>query len=290
MFTFLPSYCPKFLGNNIQSIIIFLYYLYLMLIVLPFHPNGRVTLQRFLILNSMMFLTRTTTVSVTSLPQPNFTHKCLLAQNTTATFIQSLKVVVGTKFPPKACGDLIYSGHASCAIMAHMILLRSSSFNLLSIQQKHMKWLSGGLCGAAIGSIFMCRSHYTVDVVLAAYFSYFLVEFYFNRAEGYLDGGDLGRFIRWMEGSDCNSGVPGGAGWSVIGGGGIFDDEDAVWVRKSLDHIGYKDKDVEDGDITTDTAGSSSDGTPPMTKGKRETKTNGYGSAEGYSENRDIIV
>jgi len=230
LFSILPSYCPKVFGQNVQSIVLLLYYLYLSLIVLPHHKNGRLTLQRFLLLNSLMFLTRTTTVSVTSLPQPNFTHKCLVAQTATATFPESLKIVVGTKFPPKACGDLIYSGHASCALMAHWILLRTGCLtNNWSVR------ISGLSVVMAVVSIFLCRSHYTVDVVLAFYFSYFLVDFYFLRAEGVVDGGWIGGFIRYMEGGEegllrtsCVWGETGG--WrngKGFGGKSIDDDEEA---------------------------------------------------------------
>ncbi|GMH62603.1 hypothetical protein TrRE_jg2450, partial [Triparma retinervis] len=260
IFDLLPSYCPKIFGQNIQSIVLLLYYLYLILIVLPFHPRGRVTLQRFLILNSLMFLTRTTTVSVTSLPQPNFTHKCLVAQNTTATFAEALKVVVGTKFPPKACGDLIYSGHASCAIMAHMIFRSSRSFDLCPYP-KALSLASLAMCCLAVASIFLCRSHYTVDVVLAGYFSAGLLEFYFNRAEGFIEGGDAGRYIRWMEGGEWGEWGGRGPGGRVTGrgcGGESLQDagagcNHAPWVRESLDDIGYKDKE-DDGNATTDTA------------------------------------
>ena len=53
---------------------------------------------------------------------------------------------------------------------------------------------------AAIGIYFTisCRSHYSVDVVLAFYFGYFLPEWYFNRSDGII-GGRISRFIRWLE-------------------------------------------------------------------------------------------
>ena len=53
---------------------------------------------------------------------------------------------------------------------------------------------------AAIGIYFTisCRSHYSVDVVLAFYFGYFLPEWYFNRSDGRVRG-KISRCIRKME-------------------------------------------------------------------------------------------
>ena len=53
---------------------------------------------------------------------------------------------------------------------------------------------------AAIGIYFTisCRSHYSVDVVLAFYFGYFLPEWYFNRCDGRVRG-RISRLIRKME-------------------------------------------------------------------------------------------
>jgi len=243
LFTVFPEYCPKIFGQNIQSFVLLIYYAYLVAVAMPMHENGRLVLQRFFLLNSLMFLTRTTTVGVTSLPQPNFTAKCLNAQSHSSTFLESLHIVVGTTFPPKACGDLIYSGHASCAIMAHLVLERTGSF----FRKKWLRNTSLALIAMAVVSIFMCRSHYTVDVVLAVYFSFALTEFYHLWAEGVLDGGQIGRFIRWMEGDrNVVNGKLGKRGFAR-----------RVVRRKSLEMLG----DEEDGGTSTDTFDS--DGTPP---------------------------
>ena len=53
---------------------------------------------------------------------------------------------------------------------------------------------------AVIGMYFTisCRSHYSVDVMLAFYFGYFLPEWYFNRSDGRVRG-KVSRWIRKME-------------------------------------------------------------------------------------------
>ncbi|GMH76953.1 hypothetical protein TrST_g2731 [Triparma strigata] len=200
IFNLFPETCPKIFGQNLQSLTLIIYYTYLTLIILPFHPSSEKILRHFLLLNSLMFLTRTTTVSITSLPQPNYTPKCLLAQNSSSTFLESLHVVMGRGFPPKSCGDLIYSGHASCAIISMYIIEYHNAY----FGRKYVRRIGWSLVGIAVGSIFMCRSHYGVDVVLAGYFSAFLGEGFYLRLEG-----RTGRWgeeiVRWLGGEEEDS-------------------------------------------------------------------------------------
>ena len=53
---------------------------------------------------------------------------------------------------------------------------------------------------AVIGIYFTisCRSHYSVDVMLAFYFGYFLPEWYFNRSDGRVRG-RISKWIRSLE-------------------------------------------------------------------------------------------
>lgn len=144
-----------------------------------------------------MFLTRSTTVSITSLPQPNYTPKCLYAQNATSTFSESFNIVMLSGFPPKSCGDLIYSGHASCAILSMLIFEYHKCY---FSYQKILRPLGWGLVGIAIVSIFTCRSHYGVDVILAGYFSFGLFGFFKLRVEG--GEGFLSEELKWLAGDE----------------------------------------------------------------------------------------
>jgi len=199
LFEIIPERCPKILGQNIQSLSLIIFYAYLSVFVVPYHPRGLTVLHHFLLLNSLMFLTRTTTVSVTNLPQPNFTPKCLRAQNDTATLRESFSVVMLSGFPPKACGDLIYSGHAACAILSMLIFERHGCF----FGSGAIRAAGWALVVAAVASIFMCRSHYTVDVVLGVYFSYFLSEWFWARVTGGMaEGSGFGRWVRWLTGEE----------------------------------------------------------------------------------------
>jgi hypothetical protein len=199
----------------------------------------RVMVQQLLHLNVLVFLSRTTTVGLTGMPQPN--PRCVDVQHFEVTFEQAIRFVMGRGFPPHACGDLLYSGHVACtlccmvmfhqyppmflftAVRSKKLFLAAAgvSSSLLSSHQSSsgvlpvsvssvpvvvsttgtgttgtvrssttMCWRRavayyGLLWSMALTGIYFvlsCRSHYTVDVVLAGYFVYFLQEWYFTRS------------------------------------------------------------------------------------------------------------
>ena len=154
--------------------------------------DGRLILQRLFHLSSLIFITRTSTVGITGLPQPN--PKCVPVQGFPVTYHEAFQFVLHRGFPFRACGDLIYSGHVGC-IMTCMTVLHKHSF--LKNRMVAMLVWSAALLGTY--STISCRSHYTVDVILALYFSYFLREWYFIRVTGQTCG-KIGRAIQWLEG------------------------------------------------------------------------------------------
>jgi hypothetical protein len=165
-----------------------------------FHPktesiiwggDGRLILQHLCHLNSLIFLTRTSTVGLTGLPQPN--PKCVDQQHLPVTFENALRFVMGRGFPPHACGDLIYSGHVGCTLICMAVLHRHGFL-------RHKIAATFVWAVAIIGIYFTisCRSHYSVDVMLAFYFGYFLPEWYFNRSDGRVRG-RISKWIRQIE-------------------------------------------------------------------------------------------
>lgn len=153
--------------------------------------DGRLILQHLCHLNCLIFLTRTSTVGLTGLPQPN--PKCVDQQHLPVTFGNALRFVMGRGFPPHACGDLIYSGHVGCTLICMAVLHRHGF--LRSKVVATLVWMV-----ALIGIYFTisCRSHYSVDVMLAFYFGYFLPEWYFNRSDGRVRG-QISKWIRRIE-------------------------------------------------------------------------------------------
>jgi hypothetical protein len=180
-------------------------------------------------------------VGVTNLPNPNYHPDCIAAQKEEFTFLEALKKVCGSGFPPHACGDLIYSGHTACTFMAMYIFHKTAVFQNKAVCAFMWFWAL-----AAIISIFGCRSHYTVDVVLGlyvvrraqigaalllpscyppaapllppyslffatrfargSYFAYFLSNWYFQRAEGVVKDW-AGDWVKWLEGQDLGGTV-----------------------------------------------------------------------------------
>jgi len=204
----IPYYCPVIPHvphGNVQSIVLFiLYALILSGAILrwkpQYHPksgiviwggDGRLILQHLCHLNCLVFLTRTSTVGLTGLPQPN--PKCVEQQHFPVTFENALKFVMGRGFPPHACGDLVYSGHVGCTLICMAVLHRHGYLKT---------WLVASLVWAiatiGIYSTISCRSHYSVDVMLAFYFGYFLPEWYFNRCDGRVRG-RVSKLIRRLE-------------------------------------------------------------------------------------------
>ncbi len=160
----------------------------------PVHP--KLILQQLFHLNSFLFITRTTLVCLTGLPQPN--PRCVDVQQNEVNYAQAFAFVMLRGFPPHACGDLIYSGHVGCILICMIVLMRH---NFLTVKKQGFVVFALTWCIAGIGilSTIACRSHYTVDVILAIYFAFGIQDFYFARSEGKIRGGSIGAFIRWLE-------------------------------------------------------------------------------------------
>ncbi|KAL7459649.1 hypothetical protein ACHAWC_011536 [Mediolabrus comicus] len=204
----IPYWCPRIPHvphGNVQSIVLFILYTVILFGVIlrwtpRFHPksgtvvsngDGRLILQHLFHLNCLVFLTRTTTVGLTGLPQPN--PKCVEQQHYPVSFGNALTFVMGRGFPPHACGDLIYSGHVGCTLICMAVLHRHGF-----LRNKLVAGIMWTVAAIGIYFTISCRSHYSVDVVLAFYFGYFLPEWYFNRCDGRVRG-RISRLIRKME-------------------------------------------------------------------------------------------
>lgn len=197
-FDIVPQFCPLYGfdgGTNIHDIISLI--LLLAILVAACNkpaPEGRLALQQLLHLMGMIFLMRTTTVSVTGLPQPN--PRCVPIQSTYYSFSEAI-IFVFRKVIPHACGDLVFSGHIAfiftCLVILHRRRLLWGTLPYI------LMWI---LAFGAIFSAIACRSHYSLDVVLALYFAYFTQFWYFSLCSPYAMNiypkTDV-KFIAWME-------------------------------------------------------------------------------------------
>lgn len=175
----IPEWCPK-IGlplmqkDNIQSEVLMLLYLYFIVYCFCIRKeDGCMIFQQLLHLHCLVFVTRTTTVGVTGFPQPN--PRCVGVQHYAVTYWEAFEFVVLRGFPPRACGDLLYSGHVACTLLCVIVMLYHRLYPHVIIRNII-------LIMATIGTyaVISCRSHYSVDVVMAFYFSFGLSFVYYT--------------------------------------------------------------------------------------------------------------
>jgi len=187
----IPYFCPTFLCRNPQTIILSIFYIAVLFGAIKTPIKGRIIVQQMFHINSLAFLARTTTVGLTGLPQPN--PLCVKIQSEHASFKDAIKFVLIDHFnrPPGSCGDFIFSRHrlpGSCGDLifsGHMAAIASCMviFHKYNYLEGPIAYSFGWmLCLVSIFSLIACRSHYSVDVVLALYFVYFIKDWYFFRS------------------------------------------------------------------------------------------------------------
>ena len=185
-FDIIPEFCPRMgilMHDNIQSEVLLILYLYIAVYCLIRTKktnlndvHGLTIFQQLLHLNVLVFLTRTTTVSLTGIPQPN--PRCVRRQHEAMKYKEAFYLVVMRGFPPHACGDLMYSGHVACTLMCVILILKHRLY-----ENRFMKYMVLCLAGLGMYAVLSCRSHYSMDVVVAIYFALGLSYFYFTIRE-----------------------------------------------------------------------------------------------------------
>jgi len=200
----IPYWCPLYNHGslNLQSTILLFFYT-LLFVGATYKRNGkgRLIVQQLLHLNSIIFLIRTCTVGITGLPQPN--PRCQPIQSKIVTYKEAVQFVMLRGYPPHACGDLIFSGHVACVLLCIVLFHKYNYFTGTS------PFIITNVLGLlSILSVISCRSHYTIDVILAFYFVYFVQDWYFIRcniistAFYYTDRTCIPvavKFIAWLE-------------------------------------------------------------------------------------------
>lgn len=118
---------------------------------------------------------RTTTVGITGFPQPN--PRCQPIQSLEVTFKEAVQFVF-RGILPHACGDLVFSGHVSCVFTCMVIFHKHQLFGARGILPYFIAWM---LAITSVFTVISCRSHYSVDAILAFYFVYFTQDWYYAR-------------------------------------------------------------------------------------------------------------
>lgn len=163
----IPFYCPLESPNNIQTVII-TYSVVIDAIRCLSLSRGRFILQRYLHITAIIYILRSLTVGVTSYPNPNPVCSEKLNENRIFWGYEGVLYEVMNGFPTHACGNLMFSGHASSLTLLLLmeykydLWYRSANKKLRSVQTilKVSKTLIGYY------SLISCRSHYTSDVIV----------------------------------------------------------------------------------------------------------------------------
>ena len=148
----------------------------LLFLELFFGRNGHILFQRVLHVSAMVFVIRSTVVGMTGLPNPN--DRCIELQTQKMTYLQAVTWLM-SQFPPRSCGDLIFSGHTALLTSWLLCFEKHNGFFRNNRLLRYTVWL---FCAYSILMLVVCRAHYSVDVVLGLWMAFFIVEFYHSRA------------------------------------------------------------------------------------------------------------
>lgn len=152
-------------------------YLVLYIFILIIHKKIDTIGYHTLILLSIIFFIRTLFFTMTILPSINKDcHK-----NKKETYNKDLGTLISDIFINRSgdfgyCNDYIFSGHSSLFILITLII---TYFNLLPPLLLTLLWIITILLTLII---IIGRNHYTIDIVLAYFFTYFI----FNIYKGYI--------------------------------------------------------------------------------------------------------
>ena len=170
--------CPKTMFGNVQTAIIILS-LGLYVVRTMFMINGLVYMQQLIHMSCIMMLLRTTTLSLTSMPNPN--PKC---------FDESLVPIEYTGYDgsvfktihsvaTKSCGNLMFSGHTMFLTIIYLFE------NKHKIVPRKLALLSFIKTAAGYYYIISCRSHYTIDVWISFLITNMTFQLYNNYHKGF---------------------------------------------------------------------------------------------------------
>jgi len=133
--------------------------------VLVLTHRRRITLtRRLLSWWTCLFILRCSTVTLTSLPDPN--HMCFGTNPITdqlASFVSGI-----------SCGDMILSGHTMGMMCCAFILIDAFPYAAATGRHIAIHMLAAVWITAGVISLIVTRFHYTVDVVLGLYFPTFV--------------------------------------------------------------------------------------------------------------------
>jgi len=173
----IPYTCDaSFIKRNIQTTVI-LFSLPVFLIRCYFLNNGIQYVNKFLFVAGIIMLLRTITMISTAYPNPN--PQCYDESINEISFPDAILQTI-TSFPPRSCGNLMFSGHT-------MFLTLFFCFETRFLYtQWFYKIVSFGKTVLGLYFIIACRSHYTADVLVSILITFCVFKLVCDTTENYL--------------------------------------------------------------------------------------------------------
>lgn len=173
----IPYTCDaSFIRRNIQTTVI-LFSLPAFLIRCYFLKNGIQYVNKFLFIAGIMMLLRTITMISTSYPNPN--PQCYDESINAISYSDAILQTI-TSFPPRSCGNLMFSGHTMFLTLLFCFETRALYTSL------YYKIVSFGKTVLGLYFIIACRSHYTADVVVSISVTFGVFKLFCDTTETYL--------------------------------------------------------------------------------------------------------
>ena len=180
-FEIIPYYCPYIGHHNIQTLVIFISFIYNSIVTgISLWINGSYFNNQsgipvvqpaihFLQHTAILMVLRSFTMTVTAFPSPNPTCK---DESITQLGYSGALFQTMSSFPAKSCGNQLFSGHT---MFLTSFMLFEYKYNLIP---RKLFFIS--IIKTLIGyySVIACRSHYTIDVLIAILFTFGIFNIY----------------------------------------------------------------------------------------------------------------
>lgn len=155
-------------------------------VALAIHPRRLFLLRRTILHWSLLLFMRGVSVAVTSLPDPN--SACWGPDPLPDLWLETAQ--------GNSCGDLIFSGHTTAALVCALALVEAFPYRcrlyVIAIHIVSAMWTA-----TIITMVLVARLHYTVDVVIAIYAT---VQMFISLHFGLTAGcANQYRVLRWCE-------------------------------------------------------------------------------------------
>merc|ERR1712150_54500 len=162
------------------------FYSYSLILICVVHRDRLYIMSRFFFIMGVLFIYRGAMIPVTNLPVPNYTKNCseVMGKPSWENILVGAGEVAKTMgMDIKYCGDYMYSGHTLTLLVLSQfiylylpVLIKATQFYYLVF-----RILNFCVVHAAILCILLSKEHYTIDVLVAYFFSSRTIHAYHNK-------------------------------------------------------------------------------------------------------------